>query len=738
MKLKSVLALLIAGLSTVSAYLEKRQDAQITKIAPDANNTASDVRYLSYAMLVPQGDVQRSTCEVIILTETTGLVAANCVDWDATNNVNPASYQIAAFGSNNGPLGLFAITQIKMHPNYNKDTFENNLAVVRFDAIVSAGTTLTARIADNEPDWSNKYLIYHSLASVNPLVGNQFQAIGHLVTNTPECSNASPLFSANKEDYVCSFPSVNSNINPGCVTGYTSIAGVTNNGIAIGALYSYSVGSASGGLCSDTDNVLNYYTLLRNYVPWFTSELSITYESIHGTAMENQYTAPNTDANYKMVTSSNAGANFVARNGLEKQSAAPVNNSPGTTNNQPANDSQNAQPRVEANTSVNVITSVVQSVDVAIVTSVDMRTSQVMATATETISTTTTTTSTEQTTSTTTSTTVTTSTSTDVITSTVTVTSVINEAAGGAQGTGMGNNIGININGGSEKTVTVTSVSTTTVTEVSPIVSVSVMTVTASVILSASVVEGQTQAVGAPITTVVPAAAETMTVTATTTSLITSIYTVTAIPSVNDNDGSTATQTVTVTQTVPSVVVVTVEPGKSYNGDISSLYSMPTASAMGVGLDSIDEPETEKKSKLSAGAIGAIVGALLLLALLAYFFLYRKNKKGENGVSRARNWLFSGQRQSYGGQSDYRNSYGGQGDYRNSYSGQGNYRGSYAGRSMYRGSVMSSVSRNNDDYFSNNRLGESHRYDNASRANSFIGKGKAYDANPPDYATQVN
>ncbi|KAJ2375453.1 hypothetical protein IW150_002540 [Coemansia sp. RSA 2607] len=654
MKWVQVLAPMVAGLSltvNASALFKRQGVAAPTGIAPDATNTLSDVKYLDYGILLANN--KDSGCAMVRLTKTAGVVAAHCFEWDANNSTNVLNYQIALMGANNGPLGAKSVTNVKRYPYYNPDNYANNLAIVYFANDQTDGSDYSGIIADYPSSWKNDYLVKYSLNNDNPMTPNTPQTIQYLATETADCTAASDLFASESENYICNFPNVASPQNPGCNTGYSLVAGVVENNIAWGAIYSFSTGDSTNVLCGSQLPMLSYYTILRNYVPWFQEVLGNTATRAMPVT-DASYTAPqasNEPTNIRANVNSGS-ANYISRDGNTNKalSETEYNNRPNAYKNvnqvAKANSISVTESSQQVSTSVEISTSVVLVSSTVVVTDSTMLSAQT----TQTFTTTDTSTTVQTSTETTTSTEVVTSTAT--VTTTAVVTGTVNAAANGSNGAG--NSIGIVVNGGSDNTVTVTSTSTQTVSAIQTVTETSLMTVTASVIISESVIPGGGTSIIIGATTVPPAVAETVTVTDVSTSVVTSIFTVTAVPTGYYGVTMTATEgpvsTITVTETVASYIQGTVASGAVTSSSESS--SEEEASSTGVySLGASENVSTtakpEEKKKLSAGVIAAIA-ILALLAAAILFYLWRKRKNqgdgymnDENGLSRVRRWLFN-------------------------------------------------------------------------------------------------
>ncbi|KAI7823421.1 hypothetical protein BX661DRAFT_186564 [Kickxella alabastrina] len=520
-----VLAFLVAGLSLVLANIVKKQTFP-TVLNFIANGNIGDMERLTYLVLI-KGDTS-TQCERIA-----GIVAANCVEWNSDRTFSRTDYKVAYFAAGNGDNVVKAVNQIKMHPSYDATTFATILRLFHSRASLAAPIV-------------NRYHTFRTLASISPLQATY-----------------SPLYAANAVDYACNSLNVNSYNSPGCVTGYSSIYGATDGSVAIHALYSYSVTDVTTGLCGVKNVVMNYYTVLRNYLPWAVQESGMSYISIHSANIP--YESPNTSGGRSVVNNSPAIDGKIALNGLDVQ---------------PATTSTLTVLTTETDTTTIEVTETVTASSTEFISTTTVNTISTIESATATTTSTVTTTETTMLTSVigatsmdiATSTTFTTTTFSDTILFTATVTDMVTAPIVNTVNT-QGNNINIGLDVGQKNVATVTATTTQTVSSVSTITNTSVLSLTTTLILPDSNIPQQATTVVLPASTVTLTDINTVTVTTESTSLITSFYTVTYVPSTTklDNVQTTVSGVTTVTRTVPSISLVTMFEYKTFHKRVDKL-----------------------------------------------------------------------------------------------------------------------------------------------------------------------
>ncbi|KAJ1812887.1 hypothetical protein LPJ56_003673 [Coemansia sp. RSA 2599] len=427
-----------------------------------------------------------------------------------------------------------------------------------------------------------------------------------------------------------------------CVTGYNLVVGVAQQNIASGALYSFSVSDSADGLCGTGATVLSYYTVLRNYIPWIASVVG---ESSIGAmpVTDPGYALTNVPATYAAVPASPAGGGMVAGDGFN------LNSGTGEAVNQGVTPKAGQESPAVNEPEVQVVSSTVTISITEQVTEFEMISAQT----TNTISTTTT--ETDTTTATTVTTSTETATSTSVVQETVTVTQTQNANGQQASGNGGSNNIAINLdngqannNGGVAQTITVTTTATATLSGFTTVTETGVTTVTASVFMSASVAADGATTVVVAVSTMDPPSADTVTVTTVSTELITSVYTVTAVPTGGNGEALAGTVVSTVTETVTANTSGTITEyvgGSASESDPKKSDKQSSSIANATASEDSDTTvdDSDSGSKLSSGAIaGIVIAILLLLVLIGYFIWRRRSKKAnEAGVTRVKEWMFN-------------------------------------------------------------------------------------------------
>ncbi|KAJ2617548.1 hypothetical protein EV177_000511 [Coemansia sp. RSA 1804] len=228
-------------------------------------------------------DNSQTYCEVMMSSQTVGIAAASCFDY-VNNEVNPNigyTVLVSTGTAEGGVSGAYKATKVTHHPDYNPDTYANNIAVMQFTAI--PGFDFTKAIADWPAEWKQYFFVHRSLTNVMPYVFNdpKVSVVDVGADDTSGCTSASAIYAANTDNYICNMLTVPSYVNTNCVAPYGSVYGVADpNPAQLGAVFSHSAIYGTSGYCGKGP-IYNYYLILRNYIPWIESVSQATVSTYH-------------------------------------------------------------------------------------------------------------------------------------------------------------------------------------------------------------------------------------------------------------------------------------------------------------------------------------------------------------------------------------------------------------------------------------------------------------------------
>ncbi|KAJ2465601.1 hypothetical protein GGI02_004647, partial [Coemansia sp. RSA 2322] len=303
----AIILLALLALAALIFFIRRRRKQKANNNSyEDTPSAASGLTILGQveqyknAVLLKNGN--QTLCSVAVVTETYGLVAANCLQLSSTGTADLSQkYQVSISGNNDTMVGTFDITKATINPNFDPTTMANNLAIVYYDA--SSKGKISNAIADWPAEWTSYYFVHQTLTKDStPLWNSPLVAVSKSQSDPADCAKLSTLYGQNKVDLICSQMTAPTYATKGCVAPFGSLYGVTSSNLALGALFSHSASSGSNGLCGTTP-VYTYYIILRNYLAWVAKEVGSQVPVYHDTT--SGYSAQ-TNAGYAMGSSSSS------------------------------------------------------------------------------------------------------------------------------------------------------------------------------------------------------------------------------------------------------------------------------------------------------------------------------------------------------------------------------------------------------------------------------------------------
>ncbi|KAI8318182.1 hypothetical protein GQ54DRAFT_251694, partial [Martensiomyces pterosporus] len=243
---------------------------------------------------------EQTTCEVALMNSTSALVAANCLDY-AFGNVNyDKTYAVLITDGKGTSMGVFRVAKAYPHPKYDAATMANNIALVQFN--VGDKNTWVNPIAVNRTEWTSLYYVRRTFGDDEDPTWKPPIVYSYPDKADEGCASASDTFAANTGELLCNTMNTTYDYDQRCVIPLGSVYGSGSRGMAIAAIYSYTV--SYGKILCDSEKRFHYYTLLSNYLPWVASILGNT-PSIYS---DNPGYRLSSNTNYTMNATASANA----------------------------------------------------------------------------------------------------------------------------------------------------------------------------------------------------------------------------------------------------------------------------------------------------------------------------------------------------------------------------------------------------------------------------------------------
>ncbi|KAJ2452652.1 hypothetical protein EV183_002803 [Coemansia sp. RSA 2336] len=275
----------------------------------------------------------------MIVTPEVGVAAASCFEYNG-DEVDNSPYSVM-LGNGGIDSQNVTVTNIIPHPDYDSDTFANNLAIVKFSkANINSGAGF--QVGDWPSEWPSFYFIHRTLQA-DQATWNEPNVIQDELASSDACGTASPLFKANNFDFICNSAVRQSFTDENCVLPYKFVVGYNSDKQAQLGFYSHSAIDGEGDFCNGGSNTIyNYYILLSNYIPWINSNIDSVVPTYHADAENHK---PSTTS-FKMDTSFEYTGNEPKLYSLYQLNVALKGNPEGASaekNDPPDNEDKNSQ-----------------------------------------------------------------------------------------------------------------------------------------------------------------------------------------------------------------------------------------------------------------------------------------------------------------------------------------------------------------------------------------------------------
>ncbi|KAJ2823831.1 hypothetical protein IWW50_003612, partial [Coemansia erecta] len=175
-----------------------------------------------------------------------GVAAASCFDYNDDGSVGPSSYTVAISGNGIDGILKLNVIGVEKHPEYNPNSFANNLAIVKLDMITAQDISYT--VGDLPSEWPQHYFVHRSMFD-DLSAWNDANIIEDTLADTDACGAASPLFRENESDFVCNMATRKSFTDSNCVLPYKYVVGFQDANIAQLGFYSHSAIQEDTGFC---------------------------------------------------------------------------------------------------------------------------------------------------------------------------------------------------------------------------------------------------------------------------------------------------------------------------------------------------------------------------------------------------------------------------------------------------------------------------------------------------------
>ncbi|KAI9501419.1 hypothetical protein BX070DRAFT_254543 [Coemansia spiralis] len=289
-----LLSALIFAATFVSSHAASSLQSNSTSSSHLQNRDVIPSRIIQFkgALLFKNG--YQTTCEVALMSLTSGFVAASCLDWSGKSLNSTTIYQVYLDNSSDGTATIVSVlstSNIHVHPGFNPVNYQNNIAVIEFDT----DNTQKFRsyiayngITNNTQAYVERTLDTEASLWNIPVVNNRGTA--DVSDDMAACKVASGLFSTNSDWMTCTSASTMSMFNRTCRMPFGTMYSQQGTDVILSALYSHSI-VFTENMCVSSPIFYNYYTQLWPYVG-FAAQVLDTSINIYKDGKTDVWTTP--------------------------------------------------------------------------------------------------------------------------------------------------------------------------------------------------------------------------------------------------------------------------------------------------------------------------------------------------------------------------------------------------------------------------------------------------------------
>ncbi|KAJ2692544.1 hypothetical protein GGH99_001662 [Coemansia sp. RSA 1285] len=215
-------------------------------------------------------DGVQTTCELGLISMSAAFISATCLEFNSGTSLNQnTDYHVLIDDSSQGTatvVSKIAINNIYVHPDFNPETWENNIAVVEFNKDTSE--TYNSYIAMDGFNTTAQAYVQRTMDTSAqfwniPVVN--YRTYDDRGSDSVPCVNSSRLYMTNLDKLTCTSVSAMSIFDRNCRSPFGVMYSEQGSDIILAAVYSHTI-VTSKDLCTSGASFYNYYVYLWPYV----------------------------------------------------------------------------------------------------------------------------------------------------------------------------------------------------------------------------------------------------------------------------------------------------------------------------------------------------------------------------------------------------------------------------------------------------------------------------------------
>ncbi|KAJ1741399.1 hypothetical protein LPJ68_002894 [Coemansia sp. RSA 1086] len=219
----------------------------------------------SGGVLIKNGQV--TSCDIITIGQVAAFVSANCLDFTKHMQLdNSTSYEVTLLQDDGFDYETrkLSTNNIHVHPEYNAQNLENNIAVIQFGAVPPS---ILSNIAATQ--FTTGSVLYKRLVAFDVEHGNA--EITFSSNATRQCYASSELYKANTWAFTCTISNLNITSDDKAYPHVPYGSGSIIQGKYSISLYSHSV--VENEEYWESPSMVSYYTMVSHYLQFANSKL---------------------------------------------------------------------------------------------------------------------------------------------------------------------------------------------------------------------------------------------------------------------------------------------------------------------------------------------------------------------------------------------------------------------------------------------------------------------------------
>ncbi|KAJ2826652.1 hypothetical protein IWW50_002263, partial [Coemansia erecta] len=243
--------------------------------------SATDMSKEKGALLFINGS--QTSCEVGLLSDSAGLVSADCLDFNTnTVTLNTLSqYEIyvdEGNGTRTPSIYSLSLHDISVHPSYNATSLEYNIAVVEFNK--GANSTYTPLLVWGSYEVGNSAYVRRTFDDATKQWNTP--VVVQMPGDEKDCGDWSGVYRENNWILLCTNIIQQSMYNSSCAMPFGSLYTTIGGRVGLVGLYSHSV-IMGEDICLSSYRWLSYYTYMRQVVSFAAHVLGQPISIFNGT-----------------------------------------------------------------------------------------------------------------------------------------------------------------------------------------------------------------------------------------------------------------------------------------------------------------------------------------------------------------------------------------------------------------------------------------------------------------------